>query len=185
MTKLKIVNVVATTNIKQPIDIMEAGRFKDFLHDSEIYGGRVTYYKNENMIGRVTIFPSGKMISVGSRSIEDTKNQFSQALDALVENKLAKPTPIENIRIENIVATVDLGEPVDLEEISARLRAIYEPEQFPGAILHLEEPKATVLIFSSGKCVMTGTKSESSLNQAMRKLSQILSASARLRSGKG
>jgi len=128
------------------------------------------------MIGRVTIFPSGKMISVGSKSIEDARNQFNHALDALVENNLAKPTPIENIRIENIVATVDLEKTVDLEEISARLRAIYEPEQFPGATLHLEEPKATILIFSSGKCVITGTKSETSLKQAVKKLSQILSA---------
>lgn len=118
----------------------------------------------------MTIFPSGKMISVGTITPEDAKRELNHVAKTLKAGLKHEP------KIQNIVATVDLGKHVDLEETSARLRAIYEPEQFPGAILHLEEPKATILIFSSGKCVITGTKSETSLKQAVRKLSQILSA---------
>ena len=46
MVKLRIVNVVATASLKQPIDIVSAGRFRGFIHDSKKLGGRVTYILN-------------------------------------------------------------------------------------------------------------------------------------------
>ena len=55
----------------------------------------------------------------------------------LVENKLAKPSAL-HLKVHNIVATVDFEEAIYLEEVSDRLVAIYEPEQFPGAILRVE-----------------------------------------------
>ena len=37
MSSLKIVNVVATADLREPVDIEAAGLQKNFLHDSEIY----------------------------------------------------------------------------------------------------------------------------------------------------
>lgn len=68
-TELKIVNVVATGDTEQPVDIVELGKFRWGLYDQEIYGGRVAYVKDASMTGRVTVFPSGKLISVGTPSI--------------------------------------------------------------------------------------------------------------------
>jgi transcription initiation factor TFIID TATA-box-binding protein len=169
---VRVVNVVATATLDQTADVESLPRIfpNEAIHDDEIYGGRVAYFKSKAMNGKAIIFPSGKMISVGTTTPEEAIRELNHVAETLKVGLKHEP------KIRNIVATVDLGEPVDLEEASARLRAIYEPEQFPGAILRLEEPKATILIFSSGKCVITGTKSESSLNQAVRKLSQILSA---------
>ena len=64
------------------------------------------------------------------------------------------------IKIENVVASASLGVPVKLEKLVANLDGVeYEPEQFPGLVMRLKNPKAAALIFSSGKVVCTGAKS--------------------------
>ena len=63
-------------------------------------------------------------------------------------------------QIQNLVVTVDFGKNIDLEEFSKNSKVIYEPEQFPGAILKLNEPfKTSILVFASGKAVIAGLKS--------------------------
>lgn len=59
MVKTEIINVVATATLYQQLDLDELGKMENIIHDSEIYGGRVAYYKSKNMKGKVTIFPSG------------------------------------------------------------------------------------------------------------------------------
>ncbi len=65
------------------------------------------------------------------------------------------------IKIENVVASTSLGEELDLQAIALALGgAEYEPEQFPGLIYRLKEPKTATLLFRSGKVVCTGAKRE-------------------------
>ncbi len=65
--------------------------------------------------------------------------------------------PNPTYRIENIVATVNLGIDLDLDKLAERLPAAeYNPEQFPGLILRLQRPKISALIFRTGKMVCTG-----------------------------
>ncbi len=67
---------------------------------------------------------------------------------------------LAKFRIENIVASTSLGAELDLQAIALALGgAEYEPEQFPGLIYRLKEPKAATLLFRSGKVVCTGAKS--------------------------
>jgi transcription initiation factor TFIID TATA-box-binding protein len=64
------------------------------------------------------------------------------------------------IKIENVVASASLGAELDLRTIALTLDgAEYEPEQFPGLIYRLKEPKTATLLFRSGKIVCTGAKS--------------------------
>src|SRR2546427_656795 len=68
--------------------------------------------------------------------------------------------PLAKIKIENVVASTSLGEQLDLQAIALALGgAEYEPEQFPGLIYRLKEPKTATLLFRSGKVVCTGAKS--------------------------
>lgn len=65
------------------------------------------------------------------------------------------------MRIENIVATVDIGQRLNLEELTFKLpNAVYESWRFPGLILKINKPKATVLVFSTGRLVCAGMRSE-------------------------
>ena len=64
-------------------------------------------------------------------------------------------------KIENVVATVvtDLDEKMDLHRVSGKYKDVeYTPERFPGLVMRIKEPKATILIFSTGKMVVTGMR---------------------------
>ena len=62
--------------------------------------------------------------------------------------------------IQNIVATTSLGKDVPLTKLAKTIpNTEYNPEQFPGLVLRVKEPKSAVLVFSSGNLVCTGTKS--------------------------
>ena len=75
------------------------------------------------------------------------------------------------INVENVVASASLGQKFDLELISIAMdRVEYEPEQFPGLVYHLDEPKAAALIFGSGKIVCTGAKSIEEAELAINKI---------------
>jgi len=66
-------------------------------------------------------------------------------------------------QVENVVATVTLGlepgEKIDLNTIARKFADCeYNPERFPGLVMHIDDPKATILIFSTGKMVVTGLR---------------------------
>jgi TATA-box binding protein (TBP) (component of TFIID and TFIIIB) len=129
------------------------------IHDQEIYGGRVAYFKSRSMEGKVSIFRSGKMISIGTKSVEKAIKELKLVAKTLKANLKTKP------KIQSIVATADLKISIDLEGFLSQIQeekefhAIYEPEQFPGAIVKFPVAQgvmATILLFSSGKLVCVG-----------------------------
>lgn len=80
-----------------------------------------------------------------------------------------KITP--QISVQNIVASGSIGMKLNLNVLAMRLENTeYEPEQFPGLVYKLPEAKATFLLFSNGKVVCTGTKSEQEVHTAMEML---------------
>ena len=81
-------------------------------------------------------------------------------MNFLYDRKIVKKIGLQP-KIHNIVVSADSEKSIDLEALSQNLKIIYEPEQFPGAIMRLEEPfKTSVLIFASGKIVIAGLTSE-------------------------
>lgn len=85
-------------------------------------------------------------------------------------------------KIENIVASANLGVELDLYTIAQNVRDVeYEPEQFPGAILKLKEPRASLLLFKNGKIICTGSKSEGEVKQAIEQAIKVLGPHAKAR----
>ncbi|NNN16986.1 MAG: TATA-box-binding protein [Thermoplasmata archaeon] len=79
------------------------------------------------------------------------------------------------IRIENVVASTSLGDVLDLQSIGLALDgAEYNPEEFPGLIYRLKEPKTAILLFRSGKVVCTGGKSWNQVDAAVRTISELI-----------
>ena len=75
-----------------------------------------------------------------------------------------------DFKIENIVASANLAVELDLYAIAREVENVeYEPEQFPGAILKLREPKTSLLLFKNGKLICTGAKSEGEVETAINK----------------
>src|SRR3990167_3726762 len=68
--------------------------------------------------------------------------------------------PKTEIKIQNIVASTSLEKDIPLIKLAEALpNTEYNPEQFPGLVMRIKEPKTSALIFSSGKIVCTGAKS--------------------------
>ena len=91
-----------------------------------------------------------------------------------------------NIKIENVVASASLNTKIKLEKLVANLNNVeYEPEQFPGLVFRVKDPKAAALIFSSGKIVCTGTKSPKSSKEVIAKIVKKMNAISGITIAKG
>ena len=169
-----IVNVVATASVNMAVDFKKLREYKEIFHDSDVYSGRVAYFKTGQMQGKVSIFLSGKMISVGTKSEVQAQKELEMAKGFLMEKGFVSDVVLEP-KTQNIVVSVDFGVPINLEALSEGTRAIYEPEQFPGAILRIKEPfGCSVLVFGSGKAVLTGLKSQTQIEPTIEKLKEII-----------
>ncbi len=80
-----------------------------------------------------------------------------------------------DFKIENIVASADLGVELDLYAIAKASTDIdYEPEQFPGAICKIHNPKTALLLFKNGKVICTGSKTEEDIKKAIDQVVKIV-----------
>jgi len=172
--KFKIVNVVATASLDQRLDLSMLGRFKEISYDPKVYGGRVAYFKKPEMQGRVSLFCSGKMIGVGTKNKQRAFDELGSAMRFLANSQLVKKVKLFP-KIVNMVVVADFEHKIIFEQLTEHDKVIYEPEQFPGAILEIEEPhKASVLIFATGKAVITGLKCEEQIDPTIKKIESIL-----------
>jgi len=177
----RIVNVVATAALDRSVDLESlAKRFPEVVsYDPDLYFA--AYFKSKGMKGKVSIFSSGKMISVGTKTIEDAKRDLAHVSETVENAGLARLK--DEPKVQNIVATADLGVRPDLERIMENIhlwegaKAIYEPEQFPGVIIQFplsNEATATILLFSSGKLVCVGLKRREDIQAAIERLEPLL-----------
>jgi transcription initiation factor TFIID TATA-box-binding protein len=81
----------------------------------------------------------------------------------------------DSLTIENVVAATGLDQELDLEQVAQDLEGVsYDPDVFPGLVYRVEAPKASCLLFRSGKIVCTGAKSIPNTEQALHQLFEIL-----------
>jgi transcription initiation factor TFIID TATA-box-binding protein len=74
-------------------------------------------------------------------------------------------------KVENVVASVTLNDKIDLNKLSSNIaEAEYDPSQFPGLVLRLNEPKAAILVFNTGRMVVTGLRSEDNAPEVVSKI---------------
>jgi transcription initiation factor TFIID TATA-box-binding protein len=165
--RLKIVNIVATANLGQPVDLLRLANVEGFLYDQAIY--HCAYLKDDKTHAKVSIFATGKMICVGTRSFKDADRDLNYAAKRLAKLGLISRVKIA-VTVQNIVATSDIGHDVDLESLATKLpHVIYDPQQFPGAIYYAEElDGSSILVFANGKVVIAGLRHRALLDIAMR-----------------
>lgn len=162
--EIKIQNTVATADLKQKVDIAQFNKYKHLSTNLELY--RCGYVKDDTMTGRVSIFRTGKMISVGTKSPKQADTELKKAYQILKNYKFVKNVRIKS-QVQNIVSRFNLNRNLPIETLARTLpRAIYEPEQFPGIIYKIQD-SCTALLFASGKGVIAGAKSIDETNSAL------------------
>ena len=154
---IEIVNVVASTGIGQEIDLKQATlALEGADYDPKRFPGLV--YRTKDPKTAALLFRSGKIVCTGAKSIAEAykgiENVFQSLRDIGID---VKGTP--EIKVQNIVASADLHSTLNLTAIAIGLgleNIEYEPEQFPGLVYRISDPKVVVLLFGSGKLVITG-----------------------------
>ncbi len=124
----------------------------------------------------VLIFRSGKVNCTGAKNLENVKLTIDTIIQKLKKAGI-KVYDHPDIVVQNIVAVYDLESDLNLTDIAMSLgleNVEYEPEQFPGLVYRVEEPKVVLLLFGSGKVVCTGAKEESEIEQAVIKVKKEL-----------
>ena len=120
------------------------------------------------------IFTSGKMVCTGSKSEEIARKAVKTVVQKLRKGGI-KVKKEAVVTIQNIVSSINLGGRVHLEKAARTLpRSMYEPEQFPGLIHRMLNPKTVILVFSSGKLVCTGAKTEQDVYKSVNNLHSLL-----------
>ena len=166
---INIQNVVATATLNQKVDLNAVVKgYPGVEYRPELFPGLVFRLKRPKTA--TLIFSTGNMVCTGAKSGEESRRAIMTVVKELKKGGLiilGKP----DFKVVNIVASASLGGKVDLEKTSVTLRkTMYEPEQFPGLIYRMDEPKVVILVFASGRLVVTGAKKEQEVYDAVHKL---------------
>ncbi len=168
---IKVVNIVVSTSLGHDIPLEKmAAVLSNTEYNPEQFPGLVIRI-NEPKTSAL-IFSSGKVVCTGARSMDKVEESIRKIIKSLEKIGIKiKIKPV--VVIQNIVASGTVGMDLNLNTLAMKLRNTeYEPEQFPGLVYKLvdKDIKATFLLFSNGKVVCTGTKSEKEVNRALEKL---------------
>ena len=170
---VSIVNVVASASVDQKIDLNDiTKKFPDVEYNPEQFPGLVFRIKNPKTA--TLIFRTGKMVCTGAKSEELAIKAVNIVVQRLRKGKI-KIKKDAIITVQNIVSSINLGGKIHLEKAARTLpRSMYEPEQFPGIIHRMVDPKTVILVFASGKLVCTGAKKESDVYRSVYNLHSLL-----------
>ncbi|MCD6369924.1 MAG: TATA-box-binding protein [Thermoplasmata archaeon] len=175
MEKVQIENIVASTSLAEKLDLSKIALALDGAeYEPEQFPGLI--YRLPEPKTAVLIFRSGKVNCTGAKDIE----KVEKTIKILVEKLKAAGIEVYDkpkIIVQNIVAVYDLGVELNLTDIAMSLgleNVEYEPEQFPGLVYRIEEPKVVLLLFGSGKVVCTGAKKKEEIVEAIKKLKKEL-----------
>ena len=170
---IKIENVVASATLNQKVDLNAVVKsYPGVEYRPEQFPGLVFRLKRPKTA--TLIFNSGKMVCTGAKSEKEARRAVKKVIKELKKGGIiiiSKP----ELKIQNIVASASLGGRIDLESATLSLgKTMYEPEQFPGAILRIQEPKLTLLLFKNGKMICAGAKRETLLKKGLRKAAKLI-----------
>ena len=170
---ISIENVVASATIDQRLDLKDiTKKFPDVEWHPEQFPGAVFRIKNPKTA--TLLFSTGKMVCTGAKSEDLARKAVKMVVQKLRKGGI-KIKKDATVTIQNIVASINLGGKISLEQAARTLpRSMYEPEQFPGVIHRVVDPKTVILLFASGKLVCTGGKTEKDVYRAVNNLHSML-----------
>ncbi|THV08000.1 TBP-domain-containing protein [Dendrothele bispora CBS 962.96] len=150
-------NIVATVNLDCRLDLKTiALHARNAEYNPKRFAAVIMRIRDPKTTA--LIFASGKMVVTGAKSEDDSR--LASRKYARIVQKLGFDAKFSEFKIQNIVGSCDVKFPIRLEGLaySHGQFSSYEPELFPGLIYRMIKPKVVLLIFVSGKIVLTGAK---------------------------
>ena len=155
----KIENIVASGSIADFIDLETiSAKMENCDLNKKRFPGAVYRIKDPKVA--FLIFSTGKVVITGAKNHEDLARSQHILIQKMKEaGVICHDTP--DVAVTNMVCSYDLGTKINLNKVvmTLSLESIeYEPEQFPGLVYRIPDPKVVALLFSSGKIILTGEK---------------------------
>jgi len=173
--------VVASASLGTELDLQALARsLEGAEYNPEQFPGLV--YRIKEPKAALLLFRSGKVVCTGAKSAA----QVGTAINAAMGSIRAAGVTITDepeVVVQNIVASADLGQEINLNALAISFgleRVEYEPEQFPGLVYRMSDPKVVLLIFGSGRLVCTGGKTPQDIGAAVEKITEELRAAGQL-----
>jgi transcription initiation factor TFIID TATA-box-binding protein len=162
---IRIVNIVVSTALEKDVPLEKmAATLPNTEYNPEQFPGLVLRIKDPKT--SALVFSSGKVVCTGARTLEQVELSIQSIIKSLKKLNIHVTIKPE-ITVQNIVASGSIGMDLNLNVLGVKLpNTEYEPEQFPGLVHKLKGTNATFLLFSNGKIVCTGTKTEQQVHEA-------------------
>lgn len=119
----------------------------------------------------VLLFTSGKLVLTGSKTFTECISACNRIVFLLKMGTPGVSFYLKEVRVQNIVGNVNVcrsvGEVIDLERFhnDHSVYCTYQKNMFPGLIYRPINSPVVLLLFTSGKIVLTGAKSASAMHQ--------------------
>ncbi|XP_057611683.1 TATA box-binding protein-like 2 [Chionomys nivalis] len=166
-------NIVSTANLACKLDLRKiALNAKNTEYNPKRFAAVIMRIREPRTTA--LLFSSGKVVCTGAKSEEESR--LAARKYARVVQKLGFPVRFFNFKIQNMVGSCDVKFPIRLEILALTHRQFssYEPELFPGLIYKMVKPQVVLLIFASGKVVLTGARERSEIYEAFENMYPIL-----------
>lgn len=166
-------NIVSTVNLGVKLDLKKiALHARNAEYNPKRFAAVIMRIREPKTTS--LIFASGKMVCTGAKGEEQSK--LAARKYARIIQKLGFKARFTEFKIQNIVGSCDVKFPIRLEGLSYSHGnfATYEPELFPGLIYRMMDPKIVLLIFVSGKVVLTGAKEREQIYEAFENIYPVL-----------
>ena len=184
----KLQNIVSTANLGCQLKLRQiALQARNAEYNPKRFAAVIIRIKEPKTTA--LIFSSGKMVCTGAKSEEDSKKASRKY--AKIIRSLGFPVEFKEFKVQNIVGSCDVKFQISLSKLNMKLGKLnmssdngsnknkkyichYEPEIFPGLIYHMLQPEIVLLIFVSGKIVLTGAKEREEIYDAFKKIYPVL-----------
>jgi transcription initiation factor TFIID TATA-box-binding protein len=172
---IQIENVVASTEVGRNVDLASLARdLPGASYQPDRFPGLV--YRTQHPKAASMVFRSGKIVTTGAESEAAIYDVLGQLFEQLAELGIDVPDDPEPT-VRNVVCSADLGHRLTLNAIAIGLgleNVEYDPEQFPGLVYRFETLAPVVLLFGSGKLVITGATQPEEAIQAFAQIREQL-----------
>ena len=175
---VEIVNVVGSGSLDVEFDLERVAKDLGSIakYNPDKYPGIYVQFEDDSPL--ITLYRTGKYIVTGADSEEEAHKIRERFLHLLSENRMIEKPNDEWFSIQNLVCTGDLGRSLNLNALAIGLgleNTEYEPEQFPGLVFRPSEVDSVVLLFASGRVVITGSTDLRTAKRAFETLSKRVS----------
>lgn len=172
---ISIKNIVAKLDLDIELDLSYlSSQMSNTTYEPEEYPSLI--FRPEGY-STVLVTNTGILLFTGGDSVKSIREVYLRTIDEFESFGLDKGGEIEDIEIVNIVSTIDVNNELDLNVLSVKLgfeNVEYEPEQFPGLVYRIDNGPV-VLLFASGKIVITGGASTQEILDASDRIREIIS----------